>query len=168
MTPWGSGSPLDANPRTVNPSLSTVVYTLTTTKGRLPLKLARSSFLRFWSMTRERLFVFSQSASWSPTLTSRDRVLSDAAASNKTTTTTRLTTINFKNLNILNFGRGSVIVVNSGTRSLAAHERFRRGCWVSDTCWTESVTAQVDLVFFKTVYVYNIWKHIQCILPLLS
>lgn len=59
---------------------------------------------------------------------SRDRVLSDAAANKKTVTTTRLTTINLKNLNILNFGRGSVIVVNSGTRSLTAHERFRWGC----------------------------------------
>lgn len=114
----------------------------------LPLKLASSSSLRRASTTSETFLAFSQAASCSPALTSSDRVLSDAAENSATTTAARLIRINLKSLNVWSFGRGFVIVVKSGTRSLTAHERCRRELLVSDACWTERGTAPAGLFFF--------------------
>lgn len=66
---------------------------------------------------------------------------------NATVTAARLIRINLKSLNVWNFGRGFVIVVKSGTRSLTARERRRREL-LSDACWTERGTAHVGLYTF--------------------
>lgn len=157
MTPWGSGRPLHARTRTDSLGRR---WSRAFTCCRLPLKLASSSSLRCASTTSEMFLAFSQAASCRPTLTSSDRVLSDAAVNNATITTARLVRINLKSLNIWNFGRGFVIVVNSGTRSLTARERCRRELLVSDACWTERGTAHVRLffIFFKFAFISNkVW-----------
>lgn len=88
-----------------------ISYTLPNTKQTLPLKLAKSSSLWWWSMANEMLFVFSHCASCSPTFTSSERVLRDAMVNNNRIVMTKLLMIIFKNLNILNFCPESVIVV---------------------------------------------------------